>query len=318
VVRTGTGAALSFGLQTVAGNYNAVAKVDGSDCMREMEGVAVVTSVLPPTTIPICMVTFDTVSNLSKIIWNKPPDFALHHVNIYRETYQTNQYQKIGEAMWSAPGFFLDAGSNPLIKSDKFRISVTDSLGNESEKSPFHKTIHLNVNPGVLGFNLIWNPYEGFEYYTYRIYRKQDNGYWSVIDSVAGNVTSYTDFYTQSGLMHYFIEVIRPQPCSGMLKSGEPERLISNVAVSRPYGTDEHTLAGITIYPNPVQDILTVVNNEPSATCIELLRSDGSTISRTEFSGNRVSIPVSTFPSGLYLVKVTGSQGILIRKVVKI
>lgn len=317
IVKTGTGSALSFGLQTVAGNYNAMARVDGSDCMREMEGMAIVTSNLPPAILPICMVTFDTVSNLSKIVWNKPPELSLHHVNIYRETYQSNQYQKIGETLWSAPGYFLDAGSNPLIKSDKFRISVTDSLGNESEKGPFHKTIHLNVNPGILGFNLIWNPYEGFEYYTLRIHRKQDNGSWSVIDSVAGNVTSYTDFYSQSGLMHYFIEVVRPVLCSALLKSGETERLISNVAVSRPYGTDEHTPSGIAVYPNPVQDFLTVEKNEATPFLVELLRADGSLISRTEFSVNRISIPMSTVSPGLYLVKITGSQGILFRKVVK-
>jgi len=46
--------------------------------------------------------------------------------------------------------------------AQKYEMTVSDSIGNESLKCPYHKTVHLEVSPGVAGFNLIWNPYEGF------------------------------------------------------------------------------------------------------------------------------------------------------------
>jgi hypothetical protein len=317
VVVQGNGQGISFGAQTLPGNYTAVARVDGYECMREMEGMAVVTTGAPPVMHYICMVTFDTVTGKNKIIWNKHAAFHISHFNIFKETYQNNIFVKIGQVPYTDLSVFADATSDPLIKSDKYKISVTDSAGNESEKSPFHKTIHLNVSPGIFGFNLIWNHYEGFEFQTYRIHRKHGTGNWVVIDSVASNVDSYTDFYTTSGVSTYYIEVMRPEPCNPSAKSDGPLTVISNTATAAPMGSGEIATTNILAYPNPVNDKLNIVVPENSDFLVEILRLDGVMVFNHSIRGPKAELNVSDLINGLYILKITGEQAISVRKFVK-
>jgi len=105
-------------------------------------------------------------------------------------------YIKIGEVPYSAPCLFIDSTANPLVKSDRYRISITDLSGTEHEKSAPLKTIHLNINPGINCYNLIWNYHEGFEYLYSRIHRKVGDGPYETIDSIPSNVNSDTCHYS--------------------------------------------------------------------------------------------------------------------------
>ena len=318
VAVVGTGQAISFGPQTVAGHYSAVARVDGSECMREMEGVAIVTANIPPPAPVICMVTFDTATNKNKIIWNKHPGFHISHFNIFRETYQTNVFTKIGEVPYSSYSVYVDPGSDPLVKSDKFKLSATDSAGIEGEKSPFHKTIHLNINPGIFGFNLIWNHYEGFDFLTYRIHRKHMAGAWEVIDSIAGNINSYTDYYTTSGITTYFIEVVRPEPCSPSLKSNEIASVLSNMASAAPLGVEENEQAAILAFPNPVSTRLNILLPAGGDYQVEIMQPGGQTLLKSMARGPKAEFNVSGLVSGLYILRITGNNSVTLRKFVKI
>jgi hypothetical protein len=310
----GTGQAISFGLQTALGEYTAYARVAGSDCMREMEGVAVINSGLQPF---ICMVTFDTALSKNKIIWNKYSGHHHAYFNIYKETYQNNEFSKIAEVPFANMSVYVDPTSDPLIKSDKFKISVTDSSGYEGEKSPFHKTIHLNINPGISGFNLIWNHYEGFDFQTYRIHRKHATGSWETIDSVASNVDSYTDFYSESGVTTYFIEVVRLEPCNPSLKSGEILSVISNTVAAAPLGIGENERIPVLIYPNPVSDKLNLVIPGHAVYQVEILRLDGVITGTSLITGPTAEINVSDLVNGLYLLRITGNNAVTVRKFVK-
>lgn len=313
----GTGQVISFGPQLIPGNYTAVAKVDGSDCLREMEGVAVVTSLPPPPLQHICMVTFDTATSLNKIVWNKHPGLPVLHYNIFKETYQNNIFTKIGEVPYTSMSVFVDTTSDPLIKSDKFKISVTDSAGHEGEKSLYHKTIHLNINPGIFGFNLIWNHYEGFEFKTYKIHRKYASGPWELIDSIASNVDSYTDFYTAPGITTYYIEVIRLEPCNPSLKSNEIMSVISNTAYAAPLGQDENKVEDVLIYPNPATDKITISMPGNISARFELLTLDGRTLTNGMISAPRSEIKITDLAKGIYLLKITGDKMAVVRKIVK-
>lgn len=313
----GTGQAISFGPQTVPGNYTAVARVDGSDCLLEMEGVAVVTQNLPPVTPLICMVTFDTAMNKNKVIWNKITGEHLSHYNIYRETYQGNHFTKVGEVPASSFSVFPDPVADPLVKSDRYRISLSDTAGSESEKSPVHKTIHLNINAGISGFNLIWNHYEGFEFLTYRIHRKHAGGAWEPIDSVASNVDSYTDFYTTSGITTYYIEVVRPEPCNPSDDAGGYAGVISNTASAAPLGMVEDPATGVLFYPNPVKEKLSVVMSGRAAFNVDIVRLDGVILRSIRTSGPRAVIDVSGLVKGMYILKVYADGSVTVRKVVK-
>jgi hypothetical protein len=310
----GTGP-ISFGLQTVTGTYTAVGKLSGSDCMTEMAGAAIVTNQTDPPV--LCMITFDTVVLKNKIIWNSVQNSGFTKVNIYKETYQNNHFEKIGEASATGPNHYIDGLANPLIKSDKYKISFGDALGYETEKSQAHKTIHLNVNPGVSGFNLIWNHYEGFEFLTYRIHRKHEAGPWMTIDSVAGNVDSYTDLYSGSGLMTYYIEVVRPEPCQLTLRTNEPPTVISNIASARPLGIASNSIPGVSVFPNPVKDFLTVLTQDGRNLSAQIQTIEGRCIYSGEISGTRGVIPTAQWARGIYILKITGPEGTMIRKIIK-
>ncbi|TSA26228.1 MAG: T9SS C-terminal target domain-containing protein [Bacteroidetes bacterium] len=316
--KVGTGNPIEFGLQTEAGTYDCVANIDGSECIREMEGVAVVTITGGAIVQHICMVSFDTLTNKNILIWNKVESDYVSHFNVYRETYLNNHYEKIAEVPYSSFSTYIDTTADPLIKTDKYKLSVTDTLGNEFEKSPPHKTIHLNINPGIYGFNLIWNHYEGFEFLTYKILRKLSTDPWLVLDSVASNVDSYTDLYTTTGLATYFIEVLRPEPCHPT-KGSEYSSVISNTATAAPLGLEEDKLSGILIYPNPVRErlFLSVPGEGKVLFTLEIYRPDGRKVHEDQVRNGTTEIDVTGLQSGMYILKLKGNTASVVKKFFK-
>jgi len=258
---TGTGNPLNFGLFTATGTYTCKAKVDSSSstCLINMSDSAIVTVTGYVPEQYICMVTFDTATQRNMIVWNKITGPHLSYFNIYKQTFQENVFTKVGQVPYNNFSTFVDTTTDPIIMAQKYEMSVTDSTGNESIKCPYHKTVHLEVSPGVQGFNLIWNPYEGFTFYTYRIHRKLNTGAWQLIDSIASDQISYTDPYTTSGLTTYYIEVIRYLPCNPTLKSGSYESIVSNSMTSAPLGISEINASKVLVYPNPVQQKVNII-----------------------------------------------------------
>ncbi len=319
--QTGTGNALNFGLFTAAGTYTCKGKVDSSSssCLINMNDSAVVTISGYVPTQYICMVTYDTSTQQNKIVWNKITGPHLSQFNIYKQTYQENVFSKVGQVPYADFSTFIDTTTNPVIMAQKYEMTVTDSSGNESVKCPYHKTVHLEVSPGVQGFNLIWNPYEGFTFYTYRIHRKLNTGAWQLIDSIASDETSYTDPYFTSGNMTYYIEVIRYSPCNPSLKSGDYESIVSNTMISAPLGiTDIHT-SGILVYPNPVHQNVTVLlpSSGNVSASLELYSVDGRKYLGQMISQSKTELDLSTLPSGMYFLKVLSTEGIMTGKLMK-
>lgn len=317
VVFTGTGNTISFGLQTAPGSYDALAVISGTECVTEMLNPVTVT-VTGGYNHQICMVTFDTISLHNEIIWNNPAPAIYQHVNVYRETFQNNAFEKIAEVPFALPCIYIDTTSFPLVKSDRYKISfVTEGV--ESEKSAPHKTIHLNINPGIYGFNLIWNYYEGFDFLTYNIYRKIGTGFYELIASVASNVNSYTDFYVGSGIATYYIGVVKQEPCTPGLKSSIFTSTISNIAAAAPIGISEKDQSGMVVYPNPAHDRLMVSmkNNSGSNCRIMIYEPNGIPLLEQEASGNNTQIDVSGLGPGMYLLKVTDNNTVTTRKFIK-
>ncbi len=315
----GTGSAISFGLFETPGIYTVKARIDGSYCIVEMDGHALINGSTPPPATHICMVTYDTTEHHNRLIWFKQPLSGMSHYNVYREGYQNNVFDKIAEVSYTNLSTFVDTTSDPIIKSDRYKISLVNNDGVESEKSPYHKTIHLNISPGIYGFNLIWNHYEGFEFKTYKIHRKYWNEPWTVIDSVASNVDSYTDSYTTSGLATYYIEVVRYAPCIPTLKTGETMSAFSNYATSAPLGIEQDRLTGIMIYPNPVRDRLVVTVPDGNATVyqMQIFCPDGRKVLEENIRASRSEFELSNLPGGLYILKIESENVLFVRKFFK-
>jgi hypothetical protein len=318
--KPGDGSPIDFGLFTAPGTYKCKAKIDSSSmvCATLMNGNAVVTVSYVPTQY-ICIVKYDTTTQRNLIAWNKMPGPFLDHFNIYRQTYQENIFAKIGEVPYNNFSIYLDTTANPLMMAYKYEISVTDSANNESARSPFHKTIHLEVSPGVAGFNLIWNPYEGFTYLTYRIHRKVESGQWEIIDSVASDLISYTDPYITSGLAAYYIEVIRYVPCNRSSNADGYESVVSNTGTSAPLGINDNSELGILIYPNPVRQKLTIVipASRETGNRVELCSADGRIYLEKVLTQPKTECDISGLPSGLYFLKIMDHNTITVKKIIR-
>jgi Secretion system C-terminal sorting domain/SprB repeat/Periplasmic copper-binding protein (NosD)/Ig-like domain CHU_C associated len=163
---------------------------------------------------PLCIVTVDTATVYNEIVWQKEYTQGLHHYNLYKESTQSDNYFLIASIPVEEESFFVDSFSNSLQRSWRYKLSVVDSCGVESELSENHKTMHLTVNVGVGGnINLIWDHYEGIDFDTYYIYRNVRGTGWELLDEVPDNLTSYTDFNPPGGDIRYFIELRHPYGC---------------------------------------------------------------------------------------------------------
>ena len=189
-----------------------------------------------PSSQSICLVTVDSTSGKNLIVWEKTPGAASY--NIYRETTQSGVYFLAGTVPYDSLSTYLDPLSNPLQKSYRYKISATDTCGNESNLSTEHKTMHLTINQGLGGdINLIWNHYDGFSFNTYYIYRYTTPTGWQVIDSIQSNLNSFTDFSPPTSDLWYQVVVKHPSVCAATLKANNYNSSKSNTCLSISAGT---------------------------------------------------------------------------------
>jgi hypothetical protein len=321
--KEGTGNSLDFGVFSEPGTYKCKARYDTTSgaCMTSMLDSAVVSVDGNPVTAPyICMVTYDTATSKNIIIWNKPTNVSnLDHYNIYKQTYQSNVYAKIGQVPFSSMSTFIDTSSHPLIHWDRYELSVTDNTNTESALSADHMTIHLDVSSGFTGFNLTWNSYIGFTFQTYRIHRKHGSGPWILIDSIAADnyTLLYTDPYFVSGPTYYYIEIVKPYPCNPTLKDNEYQNVVSNVTLTAPLGIGENNETGITIYPNPAHDKLFILNQNVGNVTADIYSTDGRLLGTYILVGLKSEVDVSNLHEGLYFIKMNSDKGVLINKFLK-
>jgi hypothetical protein len=162
----------------------------------------------------LCLVTVDPGTGKNLLAWERIKGQRIAYYNLYKETSQAGVYQKIGSSMFDSLSVFIDYNSNPRKKADRYAITVVDSCGNESDYSQFHKSIHLTANKGTSGENnLIWNHYEGFNFNTYKIYRGTRPYNMTLLDSIANNLSSYTDLKPPAGVAYYQVSAIKLDTC---------------------------------------------------------------------------------------------------------
>ncbi len=263
-----------------------------------------------PETPSICMVSVDTASNKNVLYWETPTSSGIDSIFVYRETDVTNNYEKIGSLGIDNPGSFIDSGSFPQVQSNKYVLAVLDSCGNTSAYSIPHKTIHLSINQGQNDdWNLIWEPYLGFDVSTYRIFRGTTEGQLALIGTTSGTSTQYTDFSAPLGNVLYQIEVINPNTCNiSGLKSTQVvlNKSRSNIASNLSTNVQYQNLnKSYSIYPNPFRTVLhieSVATNRHGN--IELTGLDGKIIKRIHFNSGKIDIDGNSLKSGTYILKI--------------
>jgi len=271
-------------------------------------------SIIPMNAPEICIVGVDSL-NKNRIVWNKPVSLTIDSFYIYRETNITNLYQKIGAVSYDSLAIFSDINSFPDVQSNKYKISIKDDCGLESDTSAPHKTMHLSINQGIgTTYNLLWNDYLGFTVTTYNVYRGTDPNNLQLIGTSSGSNTAYSDLTPPAGSVYYQVEVIGPNNCNPS-KSFNSSR--SNISSNNPYGiTESHNaLDLISIYPNPANDNIEISVSEISQ--VEIMNTEGQILKSFKMNADHASIDVTAFAAGVYFVKAINDKGFVVRKFIK-
>lgn len=263
---------------------------------------------------PICLVSVDSLTGTNLIAWEKPSVGYIDHYNVFRESSQAGVFVKINEVPYDSLGIYIDTIANPMVRSWRYKLSYTDTCGEESERSIAHKTVHVTQNIGPnQSMNLLWDHYQGFTFNTYRIYRYTDTEGTELLDSVPSNLTSYTDFLPPiANEIFYIIEVVHPDGCNPtLLKASNYSSSRSNRPNSVPSPADGTNLppaadfmaSSITIAVGESVDFTDLSTNNPTGW---IWLFDGGSPS-SSISQNPLGVQYNT--PGVYDVTLITSNG---------
>jgi YD repeat-containing protein len=100
------------------------------------------------------------------------------------------------------------------------------------------------------------------------------------------------------------------------LVSGPDLREITVFYYGGGTGNGQVTLTEVSVYPNPVADVLTVSGVQAGAT-LTITGLSGSTVLRKTLTDTQTTLSVSSLPSGIYFVTVRSGRGTAVFKIIK-
>jgi len=81
--------------------------------------------------------------------------------------------------------------------------------------------------------------------------------------------------------------------------------------------TEQSSEFGITLFPNPVVDVLNILSNSDITMNIQILDMTGKTLYNFVSNQSKTGLNISSLKTGLYLVKIKSSKGEIITKIIK-
>jgi trimeric autotransporter adhesin len=283
-------------------------------------------SVVPLEAPEICIVGRDP-ANKNIVIWNKPASPSIDSFFIYKETFITDEFQKVGAVEYHALSIFVDSLSNPDVQSNRYKLSALDNCGVETELSPHHKTLHLAINQGQNDtWNLIWENYEGFPASTYLIYRGTHKDSMEMIGASPASNTQFSDLNAPTGItLYYQIEVFGPNVCNpgsvpDSRKSSAYSSSRSNIVEFELVSTNK--LSSVTnpfdIYPNPAKNQIRIIsaNNDIIGT-IGIFNIGGQLLKEVTVPGNDTSINLENLAAGIYFIRISNNKKVYTQKFTK-
>jgi len=327
-----TGNSTDTSITTTTNANNGAIEVSANGCWGNSFLQALYTNFLtlyPPS---ICYVTVDNSSSHNDIFWDRSSwdTLGTDSVVIYKEA--TSSYVKIGEVSVRDSGSFIDVSSNPNTVSNLYEMALVDTCGQLSYPGSYQETILLQASLGVGGVvNLSWNTYTGNTVDYYRIMRDDSGtGAWHKLDSVPNSISAYTDNNPpHSANCRYRVSTIWNLYCTPSLYHGPVKSSSANTTASESNiehlsvtGVNElNASSSITVYPNPVNDELNVVFNEPVANDAVLNMTNvlGQNVYSNKVTDNTniLHINMSGLEQGVYILKIETNGQTLVKKIIK-
>jgi hypothetical protein len=264
----------------------------------------------------ICIVGTDEETGKYRIVWEKSEIASEKLYKIYRESNQADVYLEIGSVNPEELGVFVDLSSAPDILSHRYKISYTDSCGNESELSDFHQTMHLSANMSINNdVNLIWSEYKGIAFPTYEIYRGNHPDSMQLLTQVPSTVTAYKDSDPPLGIIWYQIGMSNPAGCNPEKKAGmDFSSSRSNMEQVRNTSIPEVIFENkpFIMYPNPAEKELyfrfSKTYTDPFH--YKIYNSTGIIVLEGLIHPEKNSIDISSLPSGIFIMELRNENNV--------
>ena len=270
----------------------------------------------------ICIVTVDTATVTNSIIWERGDDHLVGYYNIYRED-DASEFILIASVDADELTEYKDTTADPSKDSWRYKIATADTCGNESALSSSHKTIYLEMVEEADGsFKLNWDNYEGIDYTMVSIYRKLNED-WELLDELTSDIHSYTDTPPAEEEVWYIVIVDVEATCTPTAREIRATGELYSQFMSNIVGRGSDTNIGdifnnhqndIQIYPNPTQGQITVQGQD--IVRVEISAVNGQKIKEIQSTANYFNIDIKNEAKGLYFVKVTTKQGVVLQKII--
>jgi hypothetical protein len=264
----------------------------------------------------ICMVTVDSLTNSNYIIWETPLANDIERFYIYKEGNQANVYNQIGSVAYDSLSEFNDINSNPQIQGYRYKIAVLDTCGGLTPMSNFHKTIHLQIFPGV-GNNrqLSWSHYEGINFPSYEISRRLPGQNFQFLATLASNLNTYTDINPPSPNADYRVDIVLPQVCNSVDRAayGKSKSNVGNNQAILTVNDKENLLANLFLLPNPSDGNTMLQWESLKAQNLQIVVTDvvGKVVLADKLNAQKGSnkFPIEVDAAGVYFVTIFDEKG---------
>jgi len=305
---------LGQSIYTNTSGYYSVEAIDNNGCITQsLETVINASAIEIPK---ICVVTTDSISNNNRIRWTSPNALKIDSFRVYKETTINNEYLLIASLPFATMSEFIDVNSNSAMRQYSYKLSAIDTCGKETPVSLEHKTMHLQVNAAMNNhWNLIWQPYTGFSFGSYNIYRGTDSLNMSLLATVPSNINSYSDITNPQGNIFYRIEIQSYDICQNTFYPISRSNLINTKNASGVgFNPQVENKIIAKVFPNPNDGKFTLKISNAKRGRIDLVIYNlmGNMVYREQLDvGMNYSrnIDLSTFAKGIYVLSLIGDNG---------
>jgi hypothetical protein len=245
----------------------------------------------------ICLVTTDSQYR-NVVVWDNAAVASADSFYVFRDA-AGSAFEQIGVVSGKAAGIFTDMQSGAGSFSRRYRISLKDECGLSTSQSPYHRTVHLGISPGVTGqWNLFWNNYEGLNVNSIRIWRGKSKDSMTAIAVISPFNNTFTDKNAPTGDVCYRLSFDLATPCN---LSGVNNSPMSNLVFSKGVVTNSYAnknLLHMQVQPNPSTGIFTF--SGLTVGHLAIFNTSGQNVVTTKVLQRNTVIDLSGLPVGIY------------------
>jgi len=196
--------------------------------------------------------------------------------------------------------WIFNPAEKKMVQAKKFKVDNSGNTDVRKPYSPFKGEITLNQKESG-------NGKDSKSLTGYNIYYAHNEDPFNYLDMATDTTYLHEGAGMIIGSHNYYV--------TANYEEGESNP--SNIATEIISGIDEQKVAGITVYPNPMADVLTLSANT-TISAIRIIDSRGILVVYNEgIEKNKIKIDVSNLPTGLYNIGVQVKSGWFNQKVIK-